>query len=110
MFGPAVAGMTYGLVPSFPALVPSWIGAFVAVIAFVACWHWMSDLRPSGASADVKTDPAAKKEEHSLSSALLSWPMPLLLFMRIVNGFSIQTMTNLVPLWAISTKDRHKNN
>eukprot|EP00746_Dinoflagellata_sp_MGD_P025261 gnl/MRDRNA2_/MRDRNA2_159344_c0_seq1.p1 gnl/MRDRNA2_/MRDRNA2_159344_c0~~gnl/MRDRNA2_/MRDRNA2_159344_c0_seq1.p1 ORF type:complete len:338 (+),score=62.11 gnl/MRDRNA2_/MRDRNA2_159344_c0_seq1:68-1015(+) len=46
----------------------------------------------------------ADKQEHSLCSALMSRPIPLLLFMRILNGFILLALFDLVPLWAISTK------
>jgi len=107
LFGPAVSGWTYGLWPAYPAAIPSMIGTVYALLGLALCTLWL----PSGIGiyqGDVNSTPSTpsktKAARASACRLLLTWPMPLVLGLRIVHGFMTMGLMELGPLWLISTQ------
>lgn len=105
LFGPAVGGWTYGFWPAFPALVPSLLGAVIAAVAGLAIWRWLPDVRcrppdqgaaGSGRAADAAATPLRD---------VFAWPLPALLAKRCLAGYSNFAFFEVVPLWAISSRE-----
>ena len=115
LVGPAVSGWTYGLVPSFPALVPSLLGALLALvsISLYSLLHCRAGPAPARAKS---SDPSEQNEERasareetttskrSMRRTLQRWPIPLVIFMRFCQGFAQFAIFEVAPLWMISDK------
>ena len=109
LVGPAISGMTYNLLPSFPALVPSLLGSCLAVVSgsLFLCLKTRAPQAVSEAesSQDEAEGPAEGPESMSRSSIgemLRRWPVPLVIFMRFSQGFAQFAIFEVAPLWLIS--------
>lgn len=99
LVGPGIGGWTYGLVPGYPAMLPSSIGCILAV-ATIAVF-----LRVRGAFDPMQEEEEATPKMHrSSKEVLFRFPMPLLLWMRFWQGFSMFGILEAIPLWLISDK------
>lgn len=98
LVGPGIGGWTYGLVPGYPAMLPSSIGCILA-IATIAVF-----LRVRRAFELVEEEEATPKLRRSSKAALFRFPVPLLLWMRFCQGFAVFGVYEAIPLWLISDK------
>ena len=120
LVGPAVGGYTYHFFGSpFPALVPCLFGALLAALAALTCHRCFPETRPprrkakaaaySSASLAGSAEASASDEvlpgEISLSIALRTYPLPLLVCLRCLLGALGFCMMTLIPLWAIASVD-----
>ncbi|CAE7351736.1 ZIFL1 [Symbiodinium necroappetens] len=115
LVGPAVSGWTYALVPSFPALVPSLLGALLALvsISLYSVLHCRATTSSKGAwersGPSQNEESAVAREEaraskRSLRHAVQRWPIPLVIFMRFCQGFAQFAIFEVAPLWMISDR------
>ena len=127
MAGPAIGGFTYGLVPSFPALPPSLIGAAIALAACVATAAWLPrhrvtqgaganpQLSPSTADRTPSSDPvvmetAGGQEMAGMASKQPVWsilcrhPNLIVMVIRAGQGLVMFALFDIFPLWAISSR------
>lgn len=103
LMGPGIAGYTYGLYPGYPALVPSGLGTVFAVAAAVACWLWLPDnRRPATQGEAGSPGPLPARNPTGACSIILTWPLFPALIVRVVTGFVMFALFDVVPLWAIS--------
>ncbi|CAE7361907.1 ZIFL2 [Symbiodinium sp. CCMP2456] len=111
LVGPAVSGWTYALVPSFPALVPSLLGALLALvsISLYSLLHcrakgaWgRSEISQNEGRAAAREETTASK--RSMRRTVQRWPIPLVIFMRFCQGFAQFAIFEVAPLWMISDK------
>jgi len=86
-----------------PALVPSFIGAFVSICALVALWAWMPQIQPEVYARPVNGSEA--EDNPGFLKVLCTWPVPLLVVLRSTQGFLNFAFFEVVPLWAISSLD-----
>ena len=112
LVGPAISGWTYDLVPSFPALVPSLLGASLGLVS--VSLFCLLRLRDKKAKAQAEAEPSqqaekSSKEEtvnsrNSIMHTLRRCPIPLIVFMRFSQGFAQFAIFEVVPLWLISDR------
>jgi len=102
LVGPGLGGWTYGWVPKYPAIVPSSIGCVLTVATFVLFCRVHGAF---GASPVDGEENAPSPKVHSSSKVLLRWPVPLLIWMRVCQGFAIFGIFEAIPLWLISDKE-----
>lgn len=111
LFGPAVGGWTYRLWSTYPAAVPSFIGMAYALIAAFLCCLWMPSrmgictTQYSAPEGEADGSPSKSGPDKRRAYRLLFvWPMPLIVFMRVLHGIQTMGLMDLVPLWAISSR------
>lgn len=106
LVGPAISGLTYDLLPSFPALVPSLLGSCLALVSGSLFLCQLKAKRPGPTSeGESSQDEAPGPEARSRSSIgemLRKWPVPLVIFMRFSQGFAQFAIFEVAPLWLIS--------
>eukprot|EP00929_Paragymnodinium_shiwhaense_P035155 TRINITY_DN19021_c0_g1_i1.p1 TRINITY_DN19021_c0_g1~~TRINITY_DN19021_c0_g1_i1.p1 ORF type:complete len:531 (+),score=54.12 TRINITY_DN19021_c0_g1_i1:179-1594(+) len=111
LFGPAVAGYTYGTFKEHPAAVPSLLGTFFALITLIMTCLWVSpsagiyETVPASETTTASGDPSATSGKKSIWQVLTSWPMPLIVAMRFLSGMSVFAVFEVVPLWLIASRD-----
>lgn len=106
LLGPAIGGWTYGLVEDYPAAVPSMVGTFLAISTFALCWCWMPSANSKAQeSSGPQSQQMVAKGTSSTPALALSWPLVLVLAMRTINGFCVFALFEVVPLWAITSRD-----
>ena len=104
LVGPAISGWTYALVPEFPALVPSLLGSCLALLA--ACLFGLLHFRDkkTAAKSEISHAVATTAPRQSIRRILHRWPVPLIIFMRFMQGFAQFAIFEVVPLWLISDR------
>jgi len=103
LFGPAVAGWTYGAVPAFPAAVPSGIGVFIGLAGLFACLRWMP--AAAGKVEESKSEKVVIEEMSTEGhcSGLLEGPLPFVYALRFLQGLALFAFFDVFPLWAIAS-------
>ncbi|CAE7801931.1 ZIFL1 [Symbiodinium necroappetens] len=112
LVGPAIGGWTYNIVPSFPAVIPSMIGCILAVALFAFFLRIRHDIRSPQKAAEPGMDaqpgtpskPSASAHK-SVGSLLRTWPVPVVIFMRLWNGFATFSIFEAAPLWLVSDRN-----
>eukprot|EP00913_Durusdinium_trenchii_P019405 g18243.t1 len=106
LVGPSIGGWTYGWVPSFPAVLPSTIGCVLTVVALALFARVHRAFGTSGASASAEGSVGSpSKSRGAQRSVLCQWPVPLVLWMRLCNGFALFGLFEATPLWLISDRE-----
>lgn len=115
LFGPALGGWTYGAFDRFPAFVPSYIGAGLAVAALAALRRWPVGMPESSEGEKNGCSGTSIKSVlplPSLASANGAWallcepgPLRMVVILRAMQGGVCFAMFDVVPLWAISTRE-----
>eukprot|EP00435_Cladocopium_sp_Y103_P023248 s1346_g5.t1 len=115
LVGPAISGWTYGLVPNFPALVPSLLGSCLAFLAIcLFCLLHFRDKKAAKSEQSLPEGPATTATKQPITQMLRRWPVPLIIFMRFSQGFAQFAIFEVgfaqfaifevVPLWLISDR------
>lgn len=100
LLGPAVGGWTYGTIPRFPAAIPSMIGSAFGLFAVVVLRCWMPSMGcPAKLALPVDTD-----SQRGALEVICTRPLPLLIFLRFMQGCMHFSFFEVVPLWAISSE------
>eukprot|EP00438_Fugacium_kawagutii_P005487 Skav209955 [mRNA] locus=scaffold2335:1802:2743:- [translate_table: standard] len=106
LVGPAISGWTYGLVPRFPALIPSLVGSCLASLAICFFCFQLGNGKAVWSAAGHQNGSADTWGRHSPIFQMLGrWPVPLIVLMRFSQGFAIYAIFEVVPLWLISDKE-----
>eukprot|EP00438_Fugacium_kawagutii_P006019 Skav206677 [mRNA] locus=scaffold1895:95493:96644:- [translate_table: standard] len=104
LIGPAISGWTYGLVPGFPALIPSLLGSCLASLAMcLFCGLQLRDRKAFWShQAEDRSVNSSSGKRSPILKMLSQWPVPLVILMRFSQGFAQFAIFEVVPLWLIS--------
>eukprot|EP00929_Paragymnodinium_shiwhaense_P035156 TRINITY_DN19021_c0_g2_i1.p1 TRINITY_DN19021_c0_g2~~TRINITY_DN19021_c0_g2_i1.p1 ORF type:complete len:447 (+),score=61.65 TRINITY_DN19021_c0_g2_i1:63-1403(+) len=110
LFGPAVAGYTYGVFEEFPAALPSLLGTVMACLALTCTFCWLSPSLGVYDAVKTETDSTPRgagpaEVQPSVLKTLCTGPMPLIAVMRFLSGMILFAIFEVVPLWLIASKD-----
>jgi len=80
--------------------VPNLIGCGFGLLAALSMYLWMP------ATSKGKSGPvdAVGEKPRSIGRVICAWPMPVLIFLRALQGCVCFAFFEVVPLWAISTR------
>ena len=106
LIGPGLGGYTYKLLGStFPALLPCLVGAAIALTAASMVAALLPETRPPKRLTTTSTaSNTSAADDISLSTALRTHPLPLLVLLRCLLGFAGFCKMTVIPLWAIASK------
>ncbi|CAE7360649.1 ZIFL2 [Symbiodinium natans] len=108
LVGPAIGGWTYNFLPTLPALIPSLIGCMMALASLALFSRVHHGIRKPQAeeAKDVDQSPGTpSKSPRTAWSVLRAWPVPLVIFMRLWNGFALFAIFEAAPLWLVSDRE-----
>ena len=114
LLAPAAAALLYGRIAAFPALAPSLLGAGLALANLILGLFWLDETFDAADAAraadygrvgDVEDDAAAPLAEGGAAAPLRSPPFVGVVALKLVLGFVLFATFDLIPLWAIATRD-----
>ena len=114
LLAPAAAALLYGRIAAFPALAPSLLGAGLALANLILGLFWLDETFDAADAAraaqygrvgDVEDDAAAPLAEGDAAAPLRSPPFVGVVALKLVLGFVLFATFDLIPLWAIATRD-----
>lgn len=99
--GPALAGWSYGAAGrSYPQLAPSWIGAAICGLSSLTVARWLKLMDENSC-----LQAARAAETESAAAIAMRYPLCALIGLRALEGGIVFSFYEVVPLWAISSKD-----
>lgn len=111
LVGPAVAATLYGLGPrEYPAMAPSLFGAAFALFVFVLGLFWLPETHhrhEEEAKEAIDADCVAERDDEDDSSPALCKNRNFLVstYLRFATGTCLFAMFDVLPLWAISSRE-----